>query len=117
MLLTKKVYDFLKLSRRLLPISALLYFLIALIFDIQCQQQIVAMKIMLIAILILESVLRISKASYIRSGAGTDGVLQIDSSNPEKDIYRLVLNDQIADLSKKKIVTFKVDNNVNLSQK
>lgn len=117
MLLTKKVYDFLKLTYRLLPMSAAVYFLIALGFDTPCPQQVIALKIFLTIMLLLGAILRTSKASYIKSGAGTDGILQIDSSNPEKDIYRLVLNDEVADLSKKKTVTFKVDNNVNLSQK
>lgn len=117
MLLTKKVYDFLKLTYRLLPMSAAVYFLIALMFNTPYSQQITAIRILLVIMLLLGFILRISKASYIKSGAGTDGILQIDSSNPEKDIYRLVLNDQVADLSKKKTVTFKVDNNVNLSQK
>lgn len=117
MLLTKKVYDFLKLTYRLLPVSAAVYFLISLAYDTPCSQQIVAMKITLTIMLVLGAILRASKRSYIKLGAGTDGILQIDSSNPEKDIYRLVLNDEIADLSKKKTVTFKVDNNVSLSQK
>jgi hypothetical protein len=117
MLLTKKVYDFLKLIYRLLPMSAAVYFLISLAFDTPCSQQVIAIKIILTIMLALGAILRASKRTYIRSGAGTDGTLQIDLSNPEKDIYRLVLNDEVADLSKKKIVTFKVDNNVNLSQK
>ena len=45
-----------------------------------------------------------------------EGVLQIDHSNPEKDVYRFVI-DNIDDLSKKKYIVLKVDNNADLSQK
>ncbi len=45
-----------------------------------------------------------------------EGVLQIDHSNPEKDVYRFVI-DKIDDLSKKKYIVLKVDNNADLSQK
>lgn len=45
-----------------------------------------------------------------------EGVLQIDHSDPEKDVYRFVI-DKIDDLSKKKYIVLKVDNNADLSQK
>lgn len=45
-----------------------------------------------------------------------EGVLQIDHSDPEKDVYRFVI-DNIDDLSKKKYIVLKVDNNADLSQK
>lgn len=48
----------------------------------------------------------------IRSASGT---LRIDHSNPEKDIYRLEI-DNLDDLSKKKRVILKIDHNANLSQ-
>ena len=44
------------------------------------------------------------------------GTLRIDHSNPEKDIYRIEIDD-LDGLSKKKHVVLKVDNNANLSQK
>ena len=43
------------------------------------------------------------------------GVLKIDHSNPEKDIYRIELND-LDSLSKKHRVVLKVDHNANLTQ-
>ena len=46
----------------------------------------------------------------------TDGVIRIDHSNPEKDIYRLEI-DNLDNLSKKKRVVLKVDNHAYLSQK
>ncbi len=46
----------------------------------------------------------------------TYGTLKIDHSNPEKDIYRFEINN-FDDLSKKKRIILKVDNNADLSQK
>ena len=44
------------------------------------------------------------------------GTLRIDHSNPEKDVYRIEIDD-LDGLAKKKHVILKVDNNANLSQK
>ena len=44
------------------------------------------------------------------------GILKIDHSNPEKDVYRFEVLD-LDDLSRKKVIVLKVDNNANLSQK
>ena len=46
---------------------------------------------------------------------GVSGTLKIDCSNPEKDIYRIEL-DNLDVLSKKHRVVLKVDNNVKLTQ-
>ena len=43
----------------------------------------------------------------------TDGTLMIDTSNPEKDVYRFVVNDL---KFKKKRIILKVDRHANLSQ-
>lgn len=45
----------------------------------------------------------------------TMGKLKIDHSNPEKDLYRLELDD-LDKLSKKKIIVLKLDHKANLSQ-
>lgn len=50
---------------------------------------------------------------YIVNKAGT---LKIDHSDPEKDIYRIDIND-LDKLSKKKLIVLKIDNNADLSQK
>ena len=47
---------------------------------------------------------------------GLSGKLKIDHSNPEKDIYRLEIED-LDSLNKKKHVTLKVIHNADLSQK
>lgn len=45
-----------------------------------------------------------------------DGVLKIDRSNPEKDIYRFEI-DNLEKLTKKNRVALKIDNHAYLSQK
>lgn len=44
------------------------------------------------------------------------GILRIDHSNPEKDVYRLDI-ENLDNLSKKKRVVLRVDNSADLSQK
>lgn len=44
------------------------------------------------------------------------GVLKIDHSNPEKDVYRFDISN-LDDLTKKKRVVLRVDNSADLSQK
>ena len=46
----------------------------------------------------------------------TYGTLRIDHSDPEKDTYRLELGD-LDELSKKKYVRLKIDNNADLTHK
>lgn len=50
---------------------------------------------------------------YALSGSGT---LRIDHSDPEKDVYRIEIDD-LDNLSKHKRVILKVDNHADLSQK
>ena len=46
----------------------------------------------------------------------TDGTILVDTSNPDKDIYRMELNDDISKLAEKSSVRFAVNPNANLSQ-
>ena len=46
---------------------------------------------------------------------GDEGVIEIDTSNPEKDFYRLVLNDELSTLANHKSVRFKVNTQADLS--
>lgn len=50
---------------------------------------------------------------YVISSSGT---LRIDHTNPEKDVYRIEIDD-LDKLSRKKRVVLKVDNYADLSQK
>lgn len=38
----------------------------------------------------------------------TDGELIVDTSDPEKDIYRLELDDELETLSEKKVISLKI---------
>ena len=55
-------------------------------------------------------------ASILRFEFRSFGVLMIDHSNPEKDVYRLEI-DKLDSLSSKKKIVLKIDNNADLSQK
>lgn len=46
----------------------------------------------------------------------SDGTIKIDSTNPEKDVYRLEIND-LDSLKKKKRIVLRVDHHADLSQK
>ena len=48
----------------------------------------------------------------LRSGYGT---LQIDHSDPEKDLYRIVITTDLDKLPKKKLVVLKIEDNADLS--
>lgn len=113
MLLGNKVYDILKwVALYLLPGTATLYFTIASIWGLPYTEEVVG-TIAAVTIF-LGVLLGISTNTYIKSGADTDGILQIDSSNAEKDIYRLQLNSDLEKLAEKAKVTFKVDSNAKL---
>lgn len=45
-----------------------------------------------------------------------NGILKIDHSNPEKDVYRIELGD-LDELPKKRTVILTIDNDADLSQK
>ena len=44
------------------------------------------------------------------------GTIRIDHSNPEKDVYRLEVDD-LESMDKKRTIVFKIDHNADLSQK
>ena len=45
------------------------------------------------------------------------GILKIDRSNPERDKYLFVINEELEDLPKKKKIVLDIDPNADLSQK
>lgn len=47
----------------------------------------------------------------------SDGTLRIDSSNPDKDIYRLDLGDDLDKIGSKSKISLKIDPEADLSQK
>ena len=44
------------------------------------------------------------------------GILRIDRSNPEKDVYRFDIDGDLSKLHTKKKITLKIDSNADLSQ-
>ena len=71
------------------------------------------MDITIIPIILL-TVVAVRLWDLLRSATG---VFQVDHSNPDKDIYRISLDDQLESLRKKKRVILKIDHNADLSQK
>ena len=61
---------------------------------------------------LLGDILGISSAEYAENGM--DGTLEIDTSNPEKDIYRLDMNSDFEDLKNKEVVQLIVNPHANL---
>lgn len=115
MLLSNKVYDTLKwIAQYLLPATATLYFALAAIWGFPYGEQVVGTISALM--IFLGVLLGISTNTYVKSGADTDGTLQIDTRNPEKDIYRMQLNSELQDLAEKPKVTFIVDAKAKLSE-
>lgn len=72
------------------------------------------MEYLLITIGVLVGSIVSNVIFFVRYGMA--GTLRIDHSNPEKDVYRIEIDD-LDGLSKKKHVILKVDNNADLSQK
>lgn len=102
MTLSDKTYNRLKwIAQYLLPALAALWLGLAKVWNLPLGSEIGA-TISLIDVF-LGAVLGISSKNY-----QGDGSLVINTTDPEKDVYSLELNGDIADLSEKKSVTFKV---------
>lgn len=114
--MTNKTYDRLKwIAQYLLPGFGTLYFALASIWGLPYGEQIVGTLSALTVF--LGVILGISTTAYKNSPDGTDGMLLIDSTNPDKDIYRLDLSRDFDALSRKEAITLKVNANADLSQK
>lgn len=99
---TNAQYDLLKkIAQYVIPALGTLYFTLSGIWGLPFGEQIVGT---LTAIdTFLGILLGISSKGY--SG---DGVMMVDTSDPEKDVYRMELADDVEKLSQKEFVTFKV---------
>jgi len=103
MTLSDKTYNRLKwIAQYLLPALAALWLGLAKVWNLPLGSEIGA-TISLIDVF-LGAVLGISSKNY-----QGDGSLVINTTDPEKDVYSLELNGDIADLSEKKSVTFMVN--------
>ena len=107
-LLSSTTYDRLKRFTQIgFPAAGTLYFTIAQIWGLPYGEQVVGT---LAAITLFCGIaLGVSKKQYDSSGAGTSGTILIDTSDPEKDVYRLELIDPVESLRDKNSVTFTVD--------
>lgn len=108
MVFTNNVYDALKwIAQYLLPACGTLYFALSKIWGLPFGEEVVG-TISAIDIF-LGALLGISSMNYTG-----DGTLQIDTSDPEKDKYRLVYGNDLDTLAGKDTVTFKVDKDAKL---
>lgn len=108
-----KWYDLLKwFAQYFLPALGTLYFALSGIWHFPCGEQIVG-TITAVDVF-LGVLLGISSAKYNKN---KDGTFLIDTTNPEKDIFRLVLDHDLGALTNKSIITLNVDNGADLSQK
>jgi len=99
---SNNVYDRLKwVAQYFLPALGTLYFTLCSIWGFPNGEQVLGTITALD--LFLGGLLGISKYNY-----QGDGTMIVDTSDPEKDIYRMELNDPLETLGDKSQVTFKV---------
>ena len=103
MKLDSKVYDILKwVAQIVLPAAGTLYFALSTIWGLPYGEQVVGTLTAIDAF--LGALLGVSIAKY-----EGDGVLRVDTSNAEKDIYRFDLNMPLDEVKTKKQLSIKVD--------
>lgn len=108
-----KLYNVLKwIAQMALPGLGTLYFALSTIWGLPYGEEIVGTITAVDAF--LGVILGVSTASYNRNGK--DGTLQIDTTDPGKDVYRLNLN-TLDGIKDKSSITLKVDPKATLSQK
>lgn len=97
-----KTYDTLKwVAQFLLPALGTLYFTVSSIWGLPYGEQILGT---ITAIdLFLGAILGLSSSKY-----EGDGTMIVDTSNPDRDIYRMELSNPVETLSEKDSVVFKV---------
>ena len=106
--LSNKAYDSLNWVVRFgLPGLGALYFSLAQIWGLPAGEQVLGTITSLA--LFLGILLGISSRQYQASDERTDGSLIVDTSNPEKDVYRLDLTTQLDDLPGKNEIVLKVE--------
>lgn len=106
-LLSGKAYDNTKfVALVVLPALAVLYAAVALIWGLPKPTEVVGT---ITAVdLFLGAILGISTNQYKNSEADKDGVLVVNTSDPNKDTYNFELNTPISELPSKKTITLKV---------
>lgn len=112
MKLEDRQYEILKwIAQIVLPALGTLYFALSTIWGLPYGEQIIGTITAVDTF--LGALLGISTSQYRKTDG--DGVLVIDESNPDKDVWRLEFNDDLDKLKDKTHVTFRVgksdDNN------
>jgi len=111
MKMNDKMYNMLKwLAMYLLPAMGTLYFALSGIWGLPYGEQIVGT--ITAADTFLGVLLGLSASQYNKA---SDGTLEIDTNNPEKDTYRLNIATPLEDLKDKTTLTLNIDNTANLS--
>ena len=101
-MISNKTYDILKwIAQFLLPGLGTLYFTLCSIWGLPYGEQVIG------TITALDTFLGVllGISSTIYQG---DGTMVIDTTDPERDVYRMELNDDIESLSEKEALHFKV---------
>ena len=107
--LGQNAYEFLRwMTQYVVPGVGTLYFALASIWGFPYGEQVVGTTVALTTF--LGVIIGISRAQYNSSGQAFDGIMVVDESDPEKDVYRLTLNRPVGELADLSAVTFKVAN-------
>lgn len=107
-----KTYDKVKwIAQILLPALGTLYFALSGIWNLPNAEQIIGSITALDAF--LGVIVGISAAQY--NNSAKDGTLMIDTSNLQKDTYRLSLETPLDELADKKVIQLNINNNADLS--
>lgn len=105
-----KMYNILKwIAQLVLPAAGVLYFALASIWNLPYGEQVVGTITAVDAF--LGAILGISTMNYNKNGK--DGTLEIDTSDPSKDVYRLNIN-TLDGIKDKHSITLNVDSNAHL---
>ena len=111
MKLNNDVYDALKWTTLIaLPGVGTLYFTLSQIWGLPAGEQVVG-TISAVAVL-LGSLIGISSSNYNSSDESFDGTMQVDTSDPEKDVYSLDLGDQLENLATKDKIVLRVSTHI-----
>jgi hypothetical protein len=110
MVLTNKVYDVMKwIAQYFLPGLGALYFALAGIWGFPYGEEVVGTLVAVDAFLGL--LLGLSSLNYPGEGS-----LVVNTTDPDKDVYRLELSIPVEQLANRRQLTFKIDDSVKTNQ-
>ena len=110
MQLNNKLYDNLKwITLILLPATSAAYFSLSSVLNLPAAEQVVGT--IAVVTTFLGAVLGLSTQSYNNSDQKFDGVMRVDTSDPEKDLFTFELYQAPDGFPDKDQLTFKVSKN------